>query len=80
MTVHNCFDKNNVEIYAKQNQPGAVKKGSAKQSKINAITEFDWSAEGLISSCGQVDWNIIMINVLKQLVRTRTDIELRPSG
>ena len=30
----------------------------------------------LTSSCGQADWNIVMINVLKQLVRTRTDIKL----
>ena len=24
------------------------------------------------------DWNIVMINTLKQLVRTRTDIKLQP--
>ena len=24
----------------------------------------------MISTCGQVDWNIVMINILKQLVRT----------
>ena len=28
--------------YAKQKQPVAVKKGAAKQSRINAITEYDW--------------------------------------
>ena len=39
------------------------------------ITEFDWQEQGLISSCGQADWNIVMINILQQLVRTRTDIE-----
>ena len=33
----------------------------------------------MISSCGQVDWYII-INLLKQLVSTRTYIELRPRG
>ena len=55
------------------------KKGTAKQSRINAITEFDWYEQGLISSCCQADWNIAMINVLKQLVRTRTDIKLWPS-
>ena len=27
---------------AKQKQPGAVKKGAAKQSRVNAITEYDW--------------------------------------
>ena len=32
------------------------------------------------NSCGQVDQNIIMINKLKQLLRTRTNIELWPSG
>ena len=69
-----------VDTYAKQKQLGAIKKGTAKQSRINAITEFDWQKQGLISSCGQAYWNIVMINVLKQLVSTRTDIELRPSG
>ena len=29
-------------FYAKQKQPVAVKKGTAKQSRINAITEYDW--------------------------------------
>ena len=29
-------------IYAKQKQPVAVKKGAAKQSRINTITEYDW--------------------------------------
>ena len=33
-----------------------------------------------MSSCSQVDLNIIMINILKQLVRTSTDIDLWPSG
>ena len=28
--------------YAKQKQPVAVKKGTAKQSRINTITEYDW--------------------------------------
>ena len=28
--------------YAKQKQPVAVKKVAAKQSRINAITEYDW--------------------------------------
>ena len=28
--------------YAKQKQPGAVKKVVAKQSRINATTEYDW--------------------------------------
>ena len=32
-----------------------------------------------MSSCSQVEWNII-ISILKQLARTRTDIELWPSG
>ena len=27
---------------AKQKQPVAVKKGAAKQSRINAIIEYDW--------------------------------------
>ena len=56
------------------------KKGAAKQSRINAITKFDWEEQGLKSSCGQADWIIVMINVLKQLVRTRNDIKFRPSG
>ena len=55
----------------------SCKKGAANQSRTNAITEFDWSEQGLISSCGQAD---CMIHVLKQLVRTRTDIKLWPSG
>ena len=33
----------------------------------------------IISTRGQVDWNIVMINILKQLVRTRTDIKFWPS-
>ena len=33
----------------------AVKKGAAKQSRINAVTEYDWLEQGLISSYGQVD-------------------------
>ena len=67
---------------AKQKQLGAVKKALASkvESMQTAITEFDWLKQGLISSCDQADWNIVMINVLKQLVRTRTDIELQPSG
>ena len=28
--------------YAKQKQLGAVNKGAVKQSRMNAITEFDW--------------------------------------
>ena len=28
--------------YAKQKQPGPVKKDSAKQSRINTIIEYDW--------------------------------------
>ena len=28
-------------VYAKQNQPVAVKKGTAKQSRINAVNEYD---------------------------------------
>ena len=28
--------------YAKQKQPVAVKKGAAKQSRINAISEYYW--------------------------------------
>ena len=32
---------------------------------------------GLISSCGQVNWNI---TESKQLVITRSDIKLQPSG
>ena len=31
-----------VYIYAKLKSLGAVKKGAAKQGRINAITEFDW--------------------------------------
>ena len=27
---------------AKQKQPWAVKKGAAKQSRFNAITEYEW--------------------------------------
>ena len=46
-----------VYIYTKQKQPGAVKKGAAKQSRIQSIT-----------------WH------LRQVVRTRADINLRPSG
>ena len=65
---------------AKQKQLGAIKKSAAKQSRINTITEFDWQEQGLISNCGKADWNIVMINVLKQLVRTKIDIELWPSG
>ena len=30
----------------------------------------------LIATCDQVDWNIVMINILKQLVRTRTDVKV----
>ena len=30
------------KIYAKQKQPGAVQKGTAKQSRINTITKYDW--------------------------------------
>ena len=37
----NCFNLF-YNIYAKQKQLVAVKKGAAKQSRINAITEFDW--------------------------------------
>ena len=48
-------DANNCIVNAKQKQPVAVKKGTAKQSRINAITEYDWQEQGLISSCGQVD-------------------------
>ena len=32
-----------------------------------------------MSTCGQVDWNIAIINVLKPLVRVQNDIELWPS-
>ena len=28
--------------YAKQKQLEGIKKGATKQSRINAITEFDW--------------------------------------
>ena len=41
------------------------KKGAAKQSRINAITEFDWEEQGLISSCGQADWNTINREMFK---------------
>ena len=34
------------------------------QNRINVITEFDWLEEqGLISSCSQANWNVVMINV-----------------
>ena len=36
--------------------------------------------QALISIYSHVDWNIVMINILKQLVRGKTDIKLRPSG
>ena len=29
-------------VYAKQKHPGAIKKDAAKQSRINAITKYDW--------------------------------------
>ena len=45
-------------------QPGTVKKGAAKQSRINAITEYDLYEQELISRCGQVDWNIFTINII----------------
>ena len=41
------------------------KKGAAKQSRINATTEFDWEEQGLISSCGQVDWNTVNREMFK---------------
>ena len=41
-----------------KNQPGAVKKGAAKQSRIkNVVWRLRWLVRaGLISVCGQVDW------------------------
>ena len=48
--------------YAKQKQFGTVNKGAAKQ-RINAIIEYNWQKQGLISSYGQADWNIVMINI-----------------
>ena len=48
-------------LYAKQKQLLVVKKGAAKQSRINAITEYDWYEQGLISNCSQTDRNIVMI-------------------
>ena len=33
---------NTSHIYTKQKQPVAVKKGAAKQNRINTITEYDW--------------------------------------
>ena len=69
-------------LYAKQKQLGAIKRVlPSKVESMLHITEFDWKEQILmISTCGQVDWNIIIINILKELVRTRTDIKLRPSG
>ena len=51
-----------VSVYQTKTAWGC-KKGATKQSRINAITEYDWYEQGLISSCGQVDWHIIIINI-----------------
>ena len=39
-------------MYAKQKHLGAVKQGASKWSWFNAITEYDWWEQGLLSSCG----------------------------
>ena len=41
--------------------------GTAKHSRINAITELHLIEQGLMSTCSHVDWNIVMVNILKQL-------------
>ena len=33
---------NYMYVYSQAKQLGAVKKGTAKQSRINVITEYDW--------------------------------------
>ena len=40
--MHICLFTHNVIFNAKQKQPVAVRKGTAKQSRINAVTEYDW--------------------------------------
>ena len=44
--------------------------------RINAVTEYDWQEQGLISSCGQVDWNIIIINTLNQVTYSSGTLKL----
>ena len=60
-----------VNINAKQKQPGAVKKGAAKQSRIKSIA---WHLRWLVRTRADISlWP-------SGLVRPRTDIKLRPSA
>ena len=57
-------------VYAKQKQPGAVKKGTAKQSRIKSIV---WHLRWLVRARADISLRP------SGLVRPRTDIKLRPS-
>ena len=59
------------KLYAKQKQPGAIKKGAAKQSRIINIV---WHLRWLVRTRGDISLQP------SGLVRPRTDIKLRPSA
>ena len=60
-----------VHIYAKQKQPGAVKKGAAKLSGIkNIVYHLRWLVRTKADISPQPS----------RLLRSRTDIKLQPSG
>ena len=58
-------------MYAKQKQPGAVKKGAAKQSRIKSIA---WHLRWLVRTRAAISLRP------SGLVRPRTDIKLQPSA
>ena len=58
-------------MYAKQKQPGAVKKGAAKQSRIKNIA---WHLRWLVRTRAAISLRP------SGLVRPRTDIKLQPSA
>ena len=70
---------------AKQKQPGAVKKGTAKQSRIKSIA---WHLRWLVRTRADIGLRPSGLVRLRadiklwpsQLVRSRTDFKLRPSA
>ena len=74
-------------VYAKQKQPGAVKKGAAKQSSYR-IKSVAWHLRWLIRT--RADISLRPSGLVRprtdiklwpsELVRSRTDIKLRPSA
>ena len=72
-------------IYAKQKQPGGVKKGAAKQSRIKSyMCYLRWLVRTRADISLQPNGSVRPKTDVKLqpsvLVRTRTDIKLRPIG